>query len=40
MEKLADNGNGHYAYIDTLARRPSKVFVEQMAARWSRSPRT
>ena len=31
MEKLADHGNGHYAYIDTLAE-ARKVLVEQGAA--------
>jgi Ca-activated chloride channel family protein len=31
MEKLAHHGNGHYAYIDTLAE-ARKVFVEQGAA--------
>ncbi len=30
MEKLADKGNGNYAYIDTLAE-ARKVFVEQLA---------
>ncbi|MBI4909543.1 MAG: von Willebrand factor type A domain-containing protein [Acidobacteria bacterium] len=30
MEKLADHGNGNYAYIDTL-REARKVLVEQMA---------
>ena len=29
LEKLADKGNGNYAYIDTL-REANKVFVEQM----------
>lgn len=29
MEKLADNGNGHYAYIDTLDE-ARKMFVEQL----------
>ena len=29
MEKLADKGNGNYAYIDTLAE-ARKVLVEQM----------
>jgi Ca-activated chloride channel family protein len=29
LEKLADKGNGHYAYIDTLYE-ARKVFVEQM----------
>jgi Ca-activated chloride channel family protein len=31
LEKLADHGNGHYAYIDTLAE-ARKVFVEEGAA--------
>jgi Ca-activated chloride channel homolog len=31
MERLADRGNGHYAYIDTLAE-ARKVLVEQMSA--------
>jgi Ca-activated chloride channel family protein len=31
MERLADKGNGHYAYIDTLAE-ARKVLVEQMSA--------
>src|SRR5262249_12905983 len=31
MEKLADHGNGHYAYIDSLAE-AQKVFVEEGAA--------
>jgi Ca-activated chloride channel family protein len=30
MERLADKGNGHYAYIDTLAE-ARKVLVEQMS---------
>jgi len=30
MEKLADTGNGHYAYIDSLSE-ARKVLVEQMA---------
>ena len=30
LEKLADKGNGNYAYIDTL-REGRKVLVEQMA---------
>lgn len=30
LEKLADKGNGNYAYIDTL-REANKVFVEQMS---------
>ena len=29
LEKLADKGNGHYAYIDSM-REAHKVFVEQM----------
>ena len=39
MEKLADKGNGHYAYIDSF-REARKVLVEESAGRWSRSPRT
>ena len=40
MEKLADKGNGNYAYIDSLAE-ARKVLVERGgAARWSPSPRT
>ena len=39
MEKLADKGNGNYAYIDSLAE-ARKVLVEEAAARWSRSRRT
>jgi Ca-activated chloride channel family protein len=31
MEKLADHGNGNYAYVDTLAE-ARKVLVEQMSA--------
>jgi Ca-activated chloride channel family protein len=31
MEQLADNGNGHYAYIDTLLE-ARKVLVEEMSA--------
>ena len=31
MEKLADHGNGNYAYIDSM-REARKVFVEQMGA--------
>jgi Ca-activated chloride channel family protein len=31
MEKLADHGNGHYAYIDSLAE-ARKIFVEEGAA--------
>src|SRR5262249_46804215 len=31
MEKLADHGNGHYAYIDS-GKEARKVFVEQGAA--------
>jgi Ca-activated chloride channel family protein len=31
LEKLADKGNGHYAYIDTL-REARKVLVEEMGA--------
>ena len=34
LEKLADKGNGNYAYIDTL-REARKVLVEQMGStRW------
>ena len=29
MEQLADNGNGHYAYVDTLAE-AEKLFVEKL----------
>ena len=33
LEKLADKGNGNYAYIDTL-QEARKVLVEEMGARW------
>ena len=39
MEKLADKGNGNYAYIDSL-HEARKVLVEKPAARSSRSRRT
>ena len=33
LEKLADKGNGHYAYIDS-ADEAHKVLVERWARRW------
>ena len=39
MEKLADRGNGNYAYIDSFAE-ARKVLVEDWPGRSSPSPRT
>ena len=40
MEKLADKGNGNYAYIDSLARGAQGAGRRRRAPRWSPSPRT
>ncbi len=39
LEKLADKGNGHYAYIDKPAKRTG-CWSRRWARRWSPSPRT
>ena len=40
MEKLADKGNGNYAYIDYAERGAARCSSSRRAARWSPSPRT
>ena len=34
IEKLADRGNGNYAYIDTRGRGPARCWSNKSAARW------
>ena len=40
MEKLADTGNGNYAYIDSLQEARKVLVAGGRAARSSPSPRT
>lgn len=39
MEAMADNGNGQYSYVDSIAE-ARKVLVEEMAAPFLRLPKT
>ena len=40
MEKIADVGNGNYAYIDSATRGARRCSTTSCPRRWSRSPRT